>query len=73
MERDIDELNVNSYNPEWARAWEGNHDLQICLDYFAVITHITEYYSKNDSDISKLLVEALKESDSESLKEKMVT
>ena len=34
MQRDIDELIVNSYNPEWARAWNGNHDLQICLDYF---------------------------------------
>ena len=38
LERDIDEMFVNSYNPEWARAWNGNHDLQICLDYFAVMT-----------------------------------
>ena len=38
LKRDIDEMFVNSYNPEWARAWNGNHDLQICLDYFAIIT-----------------------------------
>ena len=49
LQRDIDEMYVNSYNPEWARAWNGNHDLQICLDYFAVITYITEYYTKDDT------------------------
>ena len=42
LQRDIDEMYVNSYNPEWARAWNRNTDLQICLDYFAVITYITE-------------------------------
>ena len=72
MQRDIDELFVNSYNPEWARAWNGNHDLQICLDYFAVITYITEYYTKDDSEVSKLLVDAMKEMDCDTLKEKMI-
>ena len=46
VERDLSEIYVNSYNPEWARAWNGNTDLQVCLDYFAVITYITEYYTK---------------------------
>ena len=32
LERDVDEIFVNSYNPEWARAWNGNTDLQVCLD-----------------------------------------
>ena len=49
MERDIDEVFVNSYNPEWILAWNGNMDLQICLDFFAVITYITEYYTKDDT------------------------
>ena len=49
LRRDIDELFVNSYNIEWIRAWNGNIDLQICLDFFAVITYITDYYSKDDS------------------------
>ena len=57
LERDIDELFVNSYNPEWARAWNGNTDLQICLDYFAVITYITEYYTKDDTGLMKKLLE----------------
>ena len=74
LERDIDEeMFVNSYNPEWVRAWNGNTDLQICLDYYAVITYITEYYTKDDSGTMTLLLRALQEADCDSLKEKMVT
>ena len=64
---------VNSYNPEWARAWNGNHDIQICLDYYAVITYITEYFTKDDTGTMKLLLDALKESSCATLKEKMTT
>ena len=71
LQRDINEIYVNSYNPEWARAWNGNHDLQICLDYFAVITYITEYYTKDDTGTMKILIEALKSSNCEDLKDKM--
>ena len=71
LQRDLDEMYVNSYNPEWARAWNGNHDLQICLDYFAVITYITEYYTKDDTGTMTLLLEALKNSDCEDLRDKM--
>ena len=49
MARDIDEIFVNSYNPEWILAWNGNIDLQICLDFFAIITYITEYFTKDDT------------------------
>ena len=73
LERDIDELYVNSYNPEWARAWNGNTDLQICLDYFAVITYITEYYTKDDAGTMTLLLNALQDSNATTLKEKMKT
>ena len=73
LERDIDELYVNSYNPEWARAWNGNTDLQICLDYFAVITYITEYYTKDDTGTMTLLLKALQDSNASTLKEKMKT
>jgi hypothetical protein len=71
LERDLDEIFVNSYNPEWARAWNGNTDLQVCLDYYAVITYITEYYSKDDSGMMKKLLDMLKNSDCETLKDKM--
>ena len=59
LRRDIDELFVNSYNAEWIRAWNGNIDIQICLDFFAVITYITDYYSKDDSGTLQLITEAL--------------
>ena len=72
MERDIDEIFVNSYNIEWARTWNGNTDLQICFDYFAVITYITEYYCKDDTGMMTKLIEMLKNSECETLKEKMI-
>ena len=71
LERDLDEIFVNSYNPEWARAWNGNTDLQVCLDYFAVITYITEYYSKDDTGMMNKLLDMLKSSNCVTLKEKM--
>ena len=55
MERDSDETMVNSYNPEITRAWDGNTDFQICLDFYAIITYITEYYVKDDTGIVKHL------------------
>ena len=41
LKRGIKELWVNNYNPEWIRAWNGNMDLQLCLDFFAIVTYIT--------------------------------
>ena len=51
LERDIDEIFVNNYNNEWMKAWRGNMDIQVCLDFFAVITYITEYYTKDEKMI----------------------
>ena len=45
LARDIDELYVNNYNPEWLEAWDGNIDIQPCSDFFALITYITEYFT----------------------------
>ena len=71
MARDLDEINVNSYNPEWVLAWNGNLDIQICLDYFAVITYVTDYFTKDDLGTMNILREAIRNCTSESLKEKM--
>ena len=49
MARDIDEIWVNSYNPEITRAWNGNTDFQVVINYFAIINYIAEYYSKDDT------------------------
>ena len=47
LKRDIDELYINSYNKEWLRAWNGNLDIQVCMDFFQIITYITEYFLKD--------------------------
>ena len=46
LARDIKETMVNNYNAEWIRAWNANLDIQVCLDFFSVITYITEYFTK---------------------------
>ena len=52
---------MNNYNPEWIFAWNGNMDLQVCLDFFQVISYITDYYSKDDSGTIEYLKKAKKE------------
>ena len=56
LRRNIEERFINNYNKEWIKAWNGNMDLQICLDFYGVITYITDYATKGDI----VLVEALK-------------
>ena len=69
--RDIDELFVNNYNSEWILNWNANIDLQLCLDYYAVITYISDYYSKDDSGTMGHIKEALKKAQNESLQTKL--
>ena len=61
LARDIDELYVNNYDPEWVLAWDGNIDKQPCFDFFAVVTYITEYFTKDESGTSTFLVQASKQ------------
>ena len=42
-------------------------DLQFCQDSYAVLSYITDYYSKDESGITERLKAALKESKSENL------
>ena len=60
LQRTPAELYVNNYNEEWLKAWDGNMDLQMTLDFFAVITYITDYYTKAESRMTKILKEAAK-------------
>ena len=69
--RDVSETMVNTYNPEWLSAWNGNMDIQLCLDFFAVITYISDYYSKDDSGTMQLLIDALKDAENEDLRAKL--
>ena len=71
LARDIDELNVNSYNPEITQAWNGNTDFQFCFDLYAIITYITEYFVKDDSGVVKNLVNTMNANEDTDLKDKM--
>ena len=68
--RDIDEAYINPYNIEWIRAWNGNMDLQVCLDFHAVITYITDYYSKDDSGTMEV-IKKMMEKDNSGTQDKM--
>ena len=71
QQRDIDETFINSYNSEWIRAWNANLDIQVVLDYFAVITYVTDYYAKDDTGTMEVIKAALQQADAEDVKEKM--
>ena len=71
LARDVDEVFINQYNVEWMRAWNGNLDLQVCIDFHAVITYITDYMVKPESAMMDVIKSALKDSTSNTVKEKM--
>ena len=71
VKRDIDEINVNLYNPEWIICWNGNMDIQPCLDFFGIITYITDYYMKDDSGTLKFIQEVLNRSGDAPYKDKL--
>ena len=71
LKRDIDEIYINSYNPEWMRAWDGNFDIQPCFDFFAVITYVTEYFTKDETGTAEVIKQMLENNPDESTKEKM--
>ena len=71
LKRKVQEMWVNNYNPEWICAWNGNMDIQLCLDFFAICTYITDYYTKDESGTIRHLIKAAKECHGKSQKEKM--
>ena len=60
LKRKPNEIYINNYNPEWIKAWDGNMDIAICFDYFAIITYITDYYTKTETELMKHLSAASK-------------
>ena len=71
LARDIDEIFINSYNEEWLRAWNGNLDLQVTLDFFAVVTYVTDYFTKGDTALLNAMKVAVKDTGCADVKEKM--
>ena len=69
--RDVDEVNINNYNEEWIRCWDSNMDIQITMDYFAVITYITDYYLKDDTGTMEFINKAIKDSENTDLRSRL--
>ena len=42
-------------------AWDGNIDFSVVFDFFAVVTYVTEYFTKDESGTTKFLAEASKQ------------
>ena len=71
LKRTVQEMWVNNYNPEWILAWNGNMDIQLCLDFFAICTYITDYYTKDETGTLTHLIRAVKECHGKGQKETM--
>ena len=61
LKRRPKDIYVNNFNPEWIKAWDANMDLQVCMDQFAVVTYITDYYTKDESGMLQHLKDAKKD------------
>ena len=61
LKRDIDEIFMNNYNPEWLEAWDANMDLQPVFDHYAVLTYVTDYFTKDSTGLTDVLKAAAKE------------
>ena len=61
LKRTLKERYVNNYHPYFLLAWFANCDFQFCMDSYAVVTYISDYLSKDDTGLTKILREALKE------------
>ena len=65
LKRDVDEIFINNYNPHWMEAWDGNMDLQLCLDYFSIITYMTDYVTKPEKKTTDILKNVQKQKQKE--------
>merc|ERR1719397_2108032 len=59
LRRDIDEVFMSNYNPEWMTNWDSNLDISPVYDYFGVITYITDYFTKDSTGLTDVLKTAM--------------
>ena len=55
LRRELKDIFVNNYNAHWMISWDGNMDIQPCLDYFSVITYMTDYVCKAETKTTEVL------------------
>ena len=58
MKRNVKDRFINNFNPEMLDAWNANHDIQLALDPYAVISYIVNYMNKDETQMTKNLKEA---------------
>ena len=56
LTRDVDECWINKYNPEFLEVWDGNIDVALVFDMYAVVTYIADYYMKVRMNINLLII-----------------
>ena len=71
LKRQVKDIFTNNYNPELLRVWNGNMDIQITLDQFAIITYIMDYINKSESGLSDVLREGWKACEDKPVREKL--
>ena len=54
-------------------AWDANMDIQLALDPYAVISYIISYMSKDETQMTKFMKEALNSVAQDNAKEKLRT
>lgn len=63
LSRGSTEVGINAYNVDILHMFEANMDIQYVLDQYAVAAYCAKYMLKVDSGLSKLLRQAVAESD----------
>ena len=71
LKQSPNEFYVNNYNERCLKAFKANMDLQFCMDVYAVVTYVCDYWSKDETGMTEFLKEALKEAKSLGHKEKL--
>ena len=71
LKRSVAERNVNNYQPTFLKAWNANLDVQLCIDAHAVVTYITDYFSKGDAGFTQLLKKAIKDTKGQDRKSRL--
>ena len=64
LKRKPSECSINNYNKRCLKVYQANMDIQFCLDAYAVVTYVCDYWSKDETGMTEFLKQALKEAKS---------
>ena len=71
LKRTPAEQRVNFYSPAILRAWEANMDIQYIVNAYACVMYVASYVLKAEKGMSKLLHDAAKEIDRETIRQQL--